>query len=86
MVRKTAAHRLLQGCEIRWNCARPEDGVHKFVENSITDHWSISKLQILMVLLSELRRLYKQGRAPEIRARFGTVISGENLGYLLSLV
>ncbi len=84
--RKTAAHRLFQGCEIRWKSSSSTERVHKFVENTVTDNWSQRKLQITKVLLAEVRRIYREGKDPEIRTRFGTVISGDSLGYLLSAV
>lgn len=84
--RKSAAHRLLQGCEIRWESSSSKEHVHKFVENSVTDNWNQRKLQISKVLLAEVRRIYREGKDPEIRTRFGTIIAGDSLGYLLSVV
>ncbi|MCK5786703.1 MAG: GIY-YIG nuclease family protein [Candidatus Sabulitectum sp.] len=84
--RKSAVYRLLQGCEIRWESASCGRDVHKFVENSLNGHWSQSKLQTIKVILAELRRVYLSERAPEITTRFGTVIKGEALGNLLSVV
>lgn len=84
--RKAAVHRLLQGCEIRWNGTASVRHVHKFVENAVTDLWNQRKLQITKVLLAEIRRIYKEGKEPEIRTRFDTVIKGDSLGYLLSVV
>lgn len=85
-MQKVAVHRLLQGCEIQWNSAGSDARVHKFVENTVTDHWSRSKLRIIKVLLAELRRVYREGKSPEIRTRFGTVIRGDVLRNLLSAV
>lgn len=84
--RKTAVHRLLQGCEVRWKRSSSTEHVHKFVENSVTDNWNQRKLQISKVLLAEVRRIYREGKDPEIRTRFGTIIAGDSLGYLLSAV
>ncbi|MCK5131305.1 MAG: GIY-YIG nuclease family protein [Candidatus Sabulitectum sp.] len=86
LCRKAAAHRLLQKCEIRWNSVGSDACVHKFVENSVTDHWSRAKLQTIKVLLSELRRIDGEEKSPEIRTRFGTVLKGKALKYLLSAV
>jgi len=86
LCRKAAVHRLLQGCEIRWNGTASAGHVHKFVENPVTGLWNQRKLQITRVLLAEIRRIYTEGKKPEIRTRFGTVIKGDSLGYLLSVV
>ncbi len=84
--RKAAVYRLLQGCEIRWNGTTSREHVYKFVENTVTNLWNRRKLQITRVLLAEIRRIYREGKKPEIRTRFGTVIKGDSLGYLLSVV
>ncbi|MCK5841650.1 MAG: GIY-YIG nuclease family protein [Candidatus Sabulitectum sp.] len=84
--RKAAVHRLLQGCEIRWNGTTSRGHVYKFVENAVTNPWNRRKLQITRVLLAEIRRIYREGKEPEIRTRFDTVIKGDSLGYLLSVV
>lgn len=86
LCRKAAAYRLLQKCEIRWNGASSDACVHKFVENSVTDHWSRAKLQTIKVLLSELRRIDREEKSLEIRTRFGTVLKGKALKYLFSAV
>ncbi len=85
LCRKAALHRLLQGCEIQWNSGGSEDAVHKFVENSVNDHWSVCKLLLIKVLLAEVRRIYKEEKSIRIKTRFGTTITGDNLGYLLSV-
>ncbi len=47
LCRKAAVHRLLQGCEIQWESKGFEVRVHKFVENTVTDHWSWRKLRMI---------------------------------------
>ncbi|MEA3266724.1 MAG: GIY-YIG nuclease family protein, partial [Candidatus Fermentibacteria bacterium] len=84
--RKAAVCRLLQGCEIRWNGTTSSGHVYKFVENAVTNLWSRRKLQITRVLLAEIRRIYREGKEPEIRTRFDTVIKGDSLEYLFSVV
>ena len=86
LCRKSAAFRLLQNSEIRWVGEEDKQRVHKFVENSVKGKWRPSKLRNIRVLLAEIRRIYKTGREIEIRTRYGTVIRGDSLGYMLSLV
>ncbi|MCD6589280.1 MAG: GIY-YIG nuclease family protein [Candidatus Fermentibacteraceae bacterium] len=83
ILRKSAAHRLLQQCELLWNGS---SAVHRFAENTPIDQWNPGKLQSVRVLLAEIRRLYTEGKCPEITTRFGTVIKQSALGYMLQSV
>gem|GEM_PF-1807709 len=86
LCRRAACHRLLLKSEVLWGKRGENSFVHKFVENSLTDLSNRSNLQITKVLMAEIRRIYREDRNTEIRTRFGTVIKGESLGYLLSTV
>jgi DNA polymerase III epsilon subunit-like protein len=82
-VRKSAAHRLLQQCELQWNGGRV---ARRFAENTPVDRWNPGKLQSVKVLLAEIRRIYTEGKCPEITTRFGTEIKHNAMGYLLKSV
>lgn len=81
--RRSAAVRILAGCSVT-RVSDPSSGtVHNFVDNSATEPWSQAKVRKLSVVLTELKRIYREGWNPELITRKGIVISGERLGRML---
>ena len=57
--------------------------MHKFVDNSANKEWSQRKTRLLMVVLSELKRIYRRGYMPRVKTVNGSVITTTALGRLL---
>jgi hypothetical protein len=78
--------KILAGCEIRWISDPSPGTVHNFVDNSATEPWSQAKVRKLLVVLAELKRIYRSGWSPELITRKGSFISGERLGRMLGVL
>ncbi len=79
-IRRAAAMNLLHGGTVRWG--RDLFFLDEKVEGGMTQ----AKLRMLSVLLGELKRVYREGREPELVTRWGSVLSGARLGAVLEQV
>lgn len=86
LCRRAAALRLVSGCTVKWSAGAGSENVHNFVENSATEQWDQAKVRKLMVVLSELKRLYRSGWNPRLITGNCVVLSGERLGSLMDLL
>lgn len=86
MCRRAEAVKLLAGCSICWAGSSPDRFEHNFVENSLSESWSQAKVRRLLVVLGELKRIYREDSLPVVTLSSGSILSGEKLGRFLALV
>lgn len=79
-IRRAAALNLLHGGTVSWGTGL------SFMDDLAEGGMTQSKLRMLSVLLGELKRVYREGKEPELATRWGSVLSGARLGAMLEQV
>lgn len=79
-IRRSAAMNLLHGGKVSWG-----KGL-SYSDDYLGEGLDQAKLRTLSVLLTELKRVHKEGKAPELLTRWGSVLRGAPLGAMLEQV
>jgi hypothetical protein len=79
-VRRAAALNLLHGGKVSWG-----EGL-SYSDDFLGEGMDQAKLRMLSVLLGELKRVYREGKEPELVTRWGSVLTGARLGAMLEQV
>ncbi len=79
-IRRSAAMNLLHGGKVSWG-----EGL-SYADDYRGEGMDQARLRMLSVLLGELKRVYREGKEPELVTRWGSVLSGARLGAILEQV
>lgn len=86
MCRKSAASGLLAGSSVTWADSASPDTVHDYVDNSPRDMRDQAEVRKLLVVLSEIKRIYRDSAVVKITTAGGFVLKGAALENLILLL